>query len=217
MEELNKIVSENLVKLRQKSGYTQLQVAEKINYSDKSISKWERGEAIPDVSVMLEFSKLYNVSIDDICKNHGKKEIKPKTRKISQHTVITIISFFFVWFLATIGFAVIYGFYGLTDKAYLSFIVAIPVSLLVVMILSFIWYPYYIAAIFCSAFLWTGILAITECVAVEQIWLLYIIVVPVQLILIFSFILKYLVKKGKRRVEKIKNEEYIENSEQKLD
>ena len=82
MEELNKIISKNLVNLRTKSGYTQLQVAEKINYSDKSISKWERGDAIPDIPVMLELAKLYGVSLDDIVKDYGKKRDKTKDKKI---------------------------------------------------------------------------------------------------------------------------------------
>ena len=82
MEELNKIVAENLVNLRTKCGYTQLQVAEKINYSDKSVSKWERGDAIPDIPVMLQLSKLYGVSLDDMVKKHEKEQIKPKEKNL---------------------------------------------------------------------------------------------------------------------------------------
>ena len=78
MEDLNKTISQNLVSLRTKSGLTQLQVAERINYSDKSVSKWERGDAIPDIPVMLQLAKLYGVSLDDMVKDYGKKEIKPR-------------------------------------------------------------------------------------------------------------------------------------------
>ncbi len=200
MEELNKIISKNLVNLRTKSGLTQLQVAEKINYSDKSISKWERGDAIPDIPVMLQLASLYGVTLDDIVKDYGKKEIKPKTKKfkLSQHALISIIAFSFVWFLATIGFAVVYGFYNIYDKAYLSFIVAIPISFLVLMVFSFCWYPYFISSIFSSIFLWTTILAITQCINTINIWLLYIIVIPLQLIIIFGFFLKKLLKKDKK-------------------
>ncbi len=207
MENLNKIISQNLVTLRVKSGFTQLQVAEKINYSDKSISKWERGEAIPDVSVLLQLAEMYGVTLNDIVKDYGKKEIKPRAKKIklSQHALITIIAFAFVWFLATVGFAVIYGFYNyIADKAYLSFIVAIPVSFLVAMAFSFCWYPYYISAIFSSAFLWTTILAITQCIQVSNIWLLYIIVIPLQLIILLGFALQKLIKKFNKEKEETK-------------
>ena len=204
MEELNVIISQNLVNLRQKSGMTQLQVAEKINYSDKSVSKWERGDAIPDIPVMIQLAKLYGVSIDEIVSKHERKEIKPKAKKIrlSLHTIISIIAFAVVWFLATIGFAVVYGFFNLQSQAYLAFIVAIPVSMLVVMILSFFWYPYFVSAIFSSAFLWTFVLAITQCITAINMWLLYIVVVPLQLIIILVFLLQILKKKSKKNIAK---------------
>ena len=202
MEELNKIISENLVQLRTKSGLTQLQVAEKINYSDKSVSKWERGEAIPDVSILLELSKLYGVSLDAMVKKH-EKGIKPKGKrfKLSQHTLITLISFVAVWFLATIGFAVVYGFFQIYDKAWLSFLVAVPVSALVLMILSLCWYPYWLSAIFSSIFIWTAVLAITLSVASVNMWLLYIIAIPIQLIVIFVFVLQIIISRRKKAIE----------------
>lgn len=203
MEELNKIVAENLVNLRTKCGYTQLQVAEKINYSDKSVSKWERGDAIPDIPVMLQLSKLYGVSLDDMVKKHEKEQIKPKEKNLllSKQTLISIIAFVFVWLLATIGFAVVYGFYDLVNQAYLSFIVAIPISFLVVNIMSFFWYPYFVSAIFSSIFIWTAMLAVTQCVAGINMWLLYIIAIPLQLLVIFGFFLRKLT--GKRQIKNV--------------
>ena len=197
MEELNKIVAENLVSLRTKCGYTQLQVAEKINYSDKSVSKWERGDAIPDIPVMLQLSKLYGVSLDDMVKKHEKEQIKPKEKNLllSKQTLISTIAFVFVWLLATIGFAAVYGFFDLVDQAYLSFIVAIPVSFLVINIMSFFWYPYFISAIFSSIFIWTAMLAITQCIPGINMWLLYIVAIPMQLLVIFGFFLTKLTHK----------------------
>ena len=209
MEELNAIVSRNLTALRQKSGLTQLQVAERINYSDKSISKWERGESLPDVSVLIQLAQMYEVSLDQIVSKTEKKIMKPKLRKISIHTVITLIAFAFVWFLSTIGFAVVYGLYGLYEKAWLSFIVAIPVSFLVVMILSFIWYPYYVSAIFSSIFLWTTVLAITECINTLNIWLLYVIAAPLQFIIIFGFSFKKIMNLP--FIQKLKNKKQKED------
>lgn len=199
MEELNEIIAANLVELRLKSGLTQLQVAEKINYSDKSVSKWERGESIPDVSVMMQLSKLYGVSLDDLVRKHTKKTIKPKRFKISSRLLICLIAYLSVWFLATIGFAVVYGFYSMHSQAYLAFIVAIPVSFLVVMILSFCWYPYYVSLILCSIFMWTTMLALTMCINTLNIWLLYIIVIPVQVIIIFVLLLKMLLNRSKKK------------------
>lgn len=203
MEELNKIVSENLMTLRTKSELTQMQVAEKINYSDKSISKWERGEALPDVAVMVELAKLYNVTIDELVTKHEKKPIKPRTKGISQRTMIFLISFAFVWFLATTIYTVL-ALYNVKD-AWLNFVAAIPISFLVALILSAFWYPYYITAIFSSICLWTTVLAITQFSAYIgkiDMWLLYIIAIPLQLIIIFGFVLKRLLKGQNKEIHK---------------
>ena len=58
-ENLTAIIAENLVYYRKKAQMTQLQLAEKLNYSDKSISKWERGEGVPDIFILAQLAKLY--------------------------------------------------------------------------------------------------------------------------------------------------------------
>lgn len=63
-EEITKNVATNLVELRKKRGLTQLDVADHFNYSDKSISKWERGEALPDLITLQEIADFYGVTID---------------------------------------------------------------------------------------------------------------------------------------------------------
>ena len=64
MDELEAIVSSNLTALRKRRGWTQAELAEKIHYSDKSVSKWERGEALPDLKVLKTLSELYGVTVD---------------------------------------------------------------------------------------------------------------------------------------------------------
>ena len=61
MDELKETIAKNLVELRTASRMTQLQLAEKLNYSDKAVSKWERGEAIPDIRVLKKLSEIYNI------------------------------------------------------------------------------------------------------------------------------------------------------------
>ena len=60
------ILAANLSRLRREKGLTQAELGEKINYSDKSVSKWERGEGVPDLQVMIALSDLYGVSIDEM-------------------------------------------------------------------------------------------------------------------------------------------------------
>lgn len=66
MEDLSEIVGKNLVRLRKAKGLTQQQLADHLHYSDKSISKWELGYAIPSVDILKEFADYYGVTIDSL-------------------------------------------------------------------------------------------------------------------------------------------------------
>ena len=76
MDELKNIVASNLIELRVASGMTQSQLAEKINYSDKSVSKWERAEAIPDVAVLKNIAEVFGVTVDYLITTHDRWERK---------------------------------------------------------------------------------------------------------------------------------------------
>ena len=64
VETLRKTVAANIAALRQAQKMTQLEVGNALNYSDKAISKWERGDAVPDAYVLLQMSRLFGVSVD---------------------------------------------------------------------------------------------------------------------------------------------------------
>ncbi|MBQ3404645.1 MAG: helix-turn-helix transcriptional regulator [Oscillospiraceae bacterium] len=64
MDELKSVFASNLIKLRTASGMTQAELGEKINYSDKSISKWERAEALPDAFNLKKLAEIFNTTVD---------------------------------------------------------------------------------------------------------------------------------------------------------
>ena len=64
MDELKETISKNLVELRTGARLTQAQLADMLNYSDKAVSKWERGEAIPDIRVLIKLAEIYNISVE---------------------------------------------------------------------------------------------------------------------------------------------------------
>lgn len=53
---------------RKKANLTQLQLAEKLNITDKAISKWERGIAMPDSSIMLDLCDILSISVNELLK-----------------------------------------------------------------------------------------------------------------------------------------------------
>ena len=66
LEELRLITASNIIKLRTGAGMTQAELGQRLNYSDKSISKWERGEAIPDAFVLTQMAELFGVTVEDL-------------------------------------------------------------------------------------------------------------------------------------------------------
>ncbi len=103
MEELEKIVAENLSFLRKSKHLTQQELAEKMGYSDKLISKWEQGKAIPSIDKLMVLASFYNVTLDNIVTKDGCKSLggtpeddKNKTNKI----VILALVAAFIFFVA---------------------------------------------------------------------------------------------------------------------
>lgn len=74
LSELKLVSASNIIKLRTEHGMTQAELGAKLNYSDKTISKWERGEAIPDAFVLLEMAEIFGVSVDYLLSTHDSWE-----------------------------------------------------------------------------------------------------------------------------------------------
>ncbi len=55
-----------IAECRKKNGLTQMQLAEKLNITDRAVSKWENGRSLPDSSIMLELSKELKISVNDL-------------------------------------------------------------------------------------------------------------------------------------------------------
>ena len=85
MEDVRALVARNLTQCRKAAGLTQLQVAEKLNYSDKAISKWERGEGLPDLLVLCELARLYGVTLDYFVHEHARPPRPAGGKRRSEH------------------------------------------------------------------------------------------------------------------------------------
>ena len=79
------IVAKNLANLRKREGLTQAELAEKLDYTDKSISKWEHAETMPDIDILKRLADFYHVSLDYFVEEHidvkGKERVKKPTPK----------------------------------------------------------------------------------------------------------------------------------------
>lgn len=188
MEELKKIIAGNIVSLRRSAGMTQAELAEKLCYSDKAVSKWERGESIPDVFVLKQVADLFGVGVDYLLHDHTNETSavgKKKSKFSKNRLLITLISTVLVWLIAT-GIYVAFSLSPLkTERLWLTFIFAIPVSFIVLLVFNSIWGKAKLNFPIISLLMWSTLLSICLALAHFHIWLLLAVGIPGQIIIIF--------------------------------
>ncbi|MBP3437710.1 MAG: helix-turn-helix transcriptional regulator [Clostridia bacterium] len=143
MEEIKSIVAKNIAELRQIHNMTQLELAEKLNYSDKTVSKWERAESSPDISVLLEIAALFGVTIDYLVKAEHTEEamLSSKTEeKRYNRKVIAYISESVGWIIALFAFIITTLILQGMAFQFLYFVYALPVVLIVKLVFNSIWF-----------------------------------------------------------------------------
>lgn len=187
MEELNKILADNIVALRKKLGLTQMQLAEKLNYSDKAVSKWERGESMPDVYVVKKLADIFGVSIDTLLNKNAGKRVR-FTKKLSlSRTITALLGCLLFWLIATITFVVLT--LSGVPRSWLAFVVAVPVSLIVTVVFSAVWKCHWQLFVSLSLLVWTLFGTVYVFIIAIDLWLIFLIGVPIQLSIILWAIL----------------------------
>lgn len=186
-----KNIADNITRLRLAKNLTQAQLAEKMSYSDKAISKWERGESVPDVFTLKKLCELFGITIDYLFHPHKQEDIISKAEQIkTNNVVVTLISIVGVWFLATLVFVTIKTWVPMAEKLWLAYVVAVPVSLILLLIFNSIWgrkrYNYLIISLLSWSFLGTIYISFFS----QNYWLLFFLGIPGQVIIILSSKLK---------------------------
>ena len=191
MDNLKEIVSKNILYLRTSNKMTQLELGEALSYSDKAVSKWERGEAIPDAYVLKKLSTLFNVSVDYLLSEHDEKELKgAKPHKVNRR-IISLISFLGTWTLALIIFAILFF---LGSLQWIVFVYALPVSLILMIVLTAVWGNARTNIFYISFTVWSILAAIYFTFLQYNWWLLFVIGVLAQIIVVLSFRIKIRLK-----------------------
>lgn len=204
MEDLKIIFAQNLIALRKQMKLTQIELAEKINYSDKAVSKWERGESIPDVSVLMVIANLFGVSIDFLVTKHENDEIaKEQTSyaagiKKKNRFLITAITFFALLILETVVFISLQGAKptNLGWNVLYCYVFPLPIFAIIAVVFSSLWWSKYInfAAV---SFLICSIVTdafLIVLLAWKPFPLIFLVVIPAEIVAMMSFKIKVLSK-----------------------
>ncbi len=140
MDERKATIASNLIKLRLAAGMTQAELGEKLNYSDKSISKWERGDVTTDVFVLMQIADIFGVDVDYLLKPHNEIEPviynKPVNTATYTTNMITLVTVLGIWTVALFVFVILW----ICDMVvWLVFVYAVPVSLVTLLVLNSVW------------------------------------------------------------------------------
>lgn len=183
-----KIVGNNLTALRKSAGMKQIEIAKKFNFSDKTISKWESGESLPSLDVLVKLCEFYGITLNDLTSESldctDAANIIPVNAKIenTNKIIITLLAVTLVWIIATIVF--IYAKLYTNVNLWIAFIWAVPVSFIVGIVLNSIWGKRKINFILISFFVWTLLTAIYLQILEYNLWVVFILGIPSQIAII---------------------------------
>ena len=197
-QDIKDVVTKNLVKYRKANKLTQIELAEKLQYSDKNISKWERGDSLPDLIVLKQIADIYGITVNDLMTPSEEVAVKTSTEQGTkkrnrffnkQQFLIFLLSIGIVWLAATLVFAVSNVMFPDAENLWHIFIVALPICFIVLLVFTSIWCTNLMDGIAVSLLIWTIALAFNICVPIPDSWLIYIVAIPIQIldILWFSF------------------------------
>ena len=196
MSDIKSIVAKNISELRQKRSMTQLELAEQLNYSDKAVSKWERGDSLPDISVLCDIAALFSVPLDYLVTEEHSKEEVSKYANAPRYSrgIITSLAVLIVWFVAVFVFVVISSASSKFTLQWMTFVYAVPVSMIVWLVMNSIWFNRRRNYLIISILTWTVLVSIHLSFLVFSslnIWMIYLIGIPAQImILLWSNIKK---------------------------
>ena len=195
-EKLKSQLGANIVAYRKRSGLTQAKLAEQLNYSDKAVSKWERGESIPDVLTLVQLAELFGITVDELLRDpdeipantggpieHAMEIAVEKTlKRKANKRVILGLSSLLVWFVALLIFVVVSSLD--IPRSWIAFLYAIPADAIVQLSLRSAWGDFRWNMTLISILMWGGLLSLYVSLKLfvhVDIWKLFLLGVPGQL------------------------------------
>ncbi|MBR5858629.1 MAG: helix-turn-helix transcriptional regulator [Clostridia bacterium] len=201
MEDYKRIIANNITELRKAVPYTQAELAEKLNYSDKAVSKWERGESLPDVVVLKQIADLFGVTVDYLLEEvhplSATMQSVPRQLKINR-LLVTGLSCMLTLLIATFAFVVLALATDLS-RLWLAYIYCIPVCAIIAIVFNSIWGIKKLNYLFITILMWGVLASIYLTIGDYSSWLIFVIGIPGQvIILLWSGMKAKIFKKNKK-------------------
>ena len=201
-EQLKTQLGANIVAYRKRSGLTQAKLAGLLNYSDKAVSKWERGESVPDVLTLVQLAELFDTTVDELLRDpdeipantggpieHAMEKAVEKTlKRKANKRVILGLSSLLVWFVALFVFVVVSSMD--IPRSWIAFLYAIPADAIVQLSLRSAWGDFRWNKALISILMWGGLMSLYASLKLfvhVDIWKLFLLGVPGQLAVLLWF------------------------------
>jgi len=203
-EAIKKAVAKNIVRLRTQAGWTQSDVAKKLGYTDKAVSKWERAESLPDIATLKNLADIFGVTLDALSSESAVPEtpasapLAPVKKLLTRNKlIIPVLSALLAWLAAVIAF-VLLNIFQADFKSWLCFIYAIPASLIVLVVFNAVWGNKLLACVIESLIIWSAAVCVVvtcyqypDAPLMENVWMLMLIPIPLQLLAILWCVLRF--------------------------
>lgn len=193
-EELKQTIAENLSYYRKSNNLTQAKLAELLNYSDKAVSKWERGDGFPDVFILKQLADIYHVTVNDLITNKKKK----KVTFFHNRLIITLLSIGICWLTAIVLFSILMMIKSNIGSdwnfLWLFFIYPIPISCIIALVFAKIWgkrwYRFFIVS---GIIFGTGLAIYCQLIifpSIRDAWIIWIICAAIEVLNILWYCLR---------------------------
>ncbi len=188
MQDIKTVIARNITALRKSKSWTQAELAHRINYTDKAVSKWERAESTPDVTVLKSMAEIFQVPIQYLFENEHQNDAKHVHAASAQlqnrnRIIIALVSAAAVFLIASVLF-VSSSFlnFSICHPSWMLYIFAIPPALTVLLVFNSIWGKRRVNLLIISLLIWSVLLAIYLSFDAPDMWMVFIIGIPAQII-----------------------------------
>lgn len=187
----------NIARYRKALKLTQVDLARELNYSDKAVSKWERGESVPDLTTLKRIADYFEVKIDTLLQP-PKDDLPFLFKTINKKRLLICLSIVaLVWLVSTCAFAFIDIIFPTMTHTWLFFVYALPVSLAIIIIFTSVWGKRLINMIIISILIWSTLSSVYISLVFflphpipPALWEIFLIGLPFQCVTIFGFLYK---------------------------
>ncbi len=216
-EKLKLQIGANIAAYRKRAGLTQVGLANRLNYTDKAVSKWERGESMPDVLTLVQLAEQFDISVNDLvvdpnalpAGDHGKLEkamtkVSEKAlKRKADKNIILALSSTLVWFVALLIFVILSNFEVLEEGSYLAFLYAVPANAIVLLSLRSAWHDFRWNRALISVIVWGSLASVYASLFVFfglNIWKIFLLGIPGQIAIFLWFRMYRPVKEKKEEI-----------------